>query len=378
MDLTGQDIFFITDIPPLLKTADLRRIFSQHIEGGAFTCFHYRHRPTSSRFAPIVQGKIDVEVLLRVLKRHRSRRTLCCTALVAIKPSNTRKVLAAFEDSWFSDTKCGDFTPCKFYRVSYAPSHLNSLRSKCAISTLVSSRPSDHMFRMSLILLGLCEFSPPSWMPYGNVGTPVSHFISLIRSCRLGSDTIRKLRLDLLCFRSNRKYGSVSYTYPDHAGISDPIVDMEVAMEKSDFKTQSGLILSNPVNTDEVAEEWDRFGTLHNDPYDVDRSSKHSLKYENRIELKWEKGGSGLVHYTDEMFWRERESVRKDEFFDEPSSFDWDINLHQYSDDEGLSFTGPGGPDLDSKQLSQILDESNEDCGKPFLSVRIHRFLVIK
>lgn len=234
------------------------------------------------------------------------------------------------------------------------------------------------MFGMSLVFLELCEFSPPSWMPHGNVGTPMSHFISLIRSCQLGSDTIRRLKLDFLCSRSNRKYGSVSYVYPNNAGKPDPIVNMEVEIENPDFKTQSGLVLSNPVNTDEVAEEWDRFETLHDDPYDVDRSSKHSLKYESRIELKWEKGGSGLVHYTDEMFWRERESVRKDEFFDEPSSFDWDINIHQYSDDEGLSFTGPGGPDLDSKQLSQILDESSEDCGKPFLSVRMQRILLIK
>ncbi|KAL5108443.1 G patch domain-containing protein 3 [Taenia crassiceps] len=330
--------------PTLVRDlADLRRIFSQHIEAGAFTCFHYRHRPSSSRLAPVLHCTVDAETLLHVLKRHRSRRAPSCTTLVAMKPGSAQNVLASVEDSWFTDAKCGDFAPCRFHRVIWTPLQLNSLKK-------------------------LCEFSPPSWMPHGNVGTPISHFISLIRSCRLGSDTIRRLKLDLLCFRSSRKYGSVSYVYPDSVGKLDSIVDTEVDAGKSDFKTQSRLVLSNPVDTDDVAEEWDRFEVLHNDPYDVDRSSKHSLKYESRIELKWEKGGSGLVHYTDEMFWRERESVRNDEFFDEPSSFDWDINLHQYSDDEGLSFMGPGGPDLDSKQLSQVLDESNEDCEKPFLS----------
>lgn len=138
MDLTTQDIFLITDIPVALKTADLRRIFSQHIEAGAFTCFHYRHRPTSSRLVPISHSTVDVEELLRVLKRHRTRRVLNCTALVAIKPPNTRKVLTAFEDSWFTDAKCGDFSPCKFYRVSYAPPQVNSLKSKFVFATNIS------------------------------------------------------------------------------------------------------------------------------------------------------------------------------------------------------------------------------------------------
>ncbi|VDM20846.1 unnamed protein product [Hydatigera taeniaeformis] len=343
MALNNQDIFFITDIPTSLKTADLRRIFSQHIEAGAFECFHYRHRPASSHITLAPHSSISAKMLLRILRRHRSRRTINCTALIAIKPDNTQKILNTLEDSWYTDAKCGNFAPCKLHRVRHAVPLLETLKK-------------------------LCEFSPPSWMPQGNVGTPISHFISLIRSCRLGSDIIRGLKLDFSCLRSNRKYGTVPYVYPDNEPTLGPITNMKDAIDVEDLKTQSGLVLSNPVDVDQIAEEWDRFEALHNDPYDVDRSSKHSLKYESRIKLKWEKGGPGLVHYTDEMFWRERESVRRDEFFDEPSSFDWDINLHQYSDDEGLSFAGPGGPDLDSKQLSQILDDPIEECVKPFLS----------
>ena len=145
---------------------------------------------------------------------------------------------------------------------------------------------------------------------------------------------------------------------------------------KPEFRMRSGLLLSDPIGADESAEEWDRFEALHDDPYNVNRSANHSLKYESKVELKWEKGGSGLVNYTDEMFWRERESVRKDEFFDEPSSFDWDINVH-YSDDESLNFLGPGGPDLDSRQLTQILDESSSNCEKPYLSVSTNQPFII-
>lgn len=35
----------ISNIPVAFRSADLRNYFSQFIESGGFTCFHYRHRP---------------------------------------------------------------------------------------------------------------------------------------------------------------------------------------------------------------------------------------------------------------------------------------------------------------------------------------------
>lgn len=200
----------------------------------------------------------------------------------------------------------------------------------------------------------LIELIPPNWMPQGNVGTPTAYFFNLIRNCQLSPDIIRRLQLAFPRGTSIRKYGNVPF---DYSCLGDPdsfYYDAEefVTTRTSlvDIHNTTGIKFSDPVDNDEFPEEWDRFESLHDDPYNVDRSANHSLKYESKIELKWEKGGPGLVHYTDEMFWRGRESVRKDEFFDEPASFDWDVDTRQYTEGEE-GFLGPGGPDLDSKQL---------------------------
>ena len=43
------------------------------------------------------------------------------------------------------------------------------------------------------------------------------------------------------------------------------------------------------------------------------------------MEVVWEKGGSGLVFYTDASFWREREGEMATEETDE-----WDLDLQGY------------------------------------------------
>lgn len=47
---------------------------------------------------------------------------------------------------------------------------------------------------------------------------------------------------------------------------------------------------------DDDGEEWDRHEALHNDVTTQERSKERL--FEEKIELKWEKGGSGLVFYT--------------------------------------------------------------------------------
>ncbi|KAM7536059.1 hypothetical protein Aperf_G00000094090 [Anoplocephala perfoliata] len=354
MSISGQNIFLVTGIPAKLKTSDLRRVFSQHIEAAAFGCFHYRHRPTSSRISLLSESSLDLKALFRILKQHRTAKAKVCTAILSIKPDLTDCVLSSFEDSWCTDEKCGCYPPCKFFPLTYDSSQIDMLKK-------------------------LCEFNPPSWMPQGNVGTQTSHFFFLIKSCQLSPALIKSLQLDFPSLRNNRKYGTVPYKYDgDNAMMTESNSDAasETEDRNSEITIGSGLILSNPVPEDEVAEEWDRFESLHDDPYNVDRSANHSLKYESKIELKWEKGGSGLVFYTDEQFWRDRESVRKDEFFNEPASFDWDVNMQHYSDDEGLAFTGPGGPDLDRKQIAQMLGDSDSDStSKPYSSAYGERIM---
>ena len=47
---------------------------------------------------------------------------------------------------------------------------------------------------------------------------------------------------------------------------------------------------------DDTCEEWERHEALHNDVTSQERSKERL--FEEEIELKWEKGGSGLVFYT--------------------------------------------------------------------------------
>lgn len=44
---------------------------------------------------------------------------------------------------------------------------------------------------------------------------------------------------------------------------------------------------------------------MHEDVTSQERSKERL--YEEEIELKWEKGGSGLVFYTDAQYWQEEE-----------------------------------------------------------------------
>ena len=77
-------------------------------------------------------------------------------------------------------------------------------------------------------------------------------------------------------------------------------------------------------NDDDVTEEWERHESLHNDVTSQDRTKERL--FEEDIELKWEKGGSGLVFYTDAAFWKQQEEAD----FDEETADDWDVDMEIY------------------------------------------------
>lgn len=54
----------------------------------------------------------------------------------------------------------------------------------------------------------------------------------------------------------------------------------------------------------DTCEEWERHEALHEDVTKQDRVEERL--FEEEIELKWEKGGSGLVFYTDAQYWQEQ------------------------------------------------------------------------
>lgn len=56
---------------------------------------------------------------------------------------------------------------------------------------------------------------------------------------------------------------------------------------------------------DDTCEEWERHEALYEDVTNQGRCEERL--FEEKIELKWEKGGSGLVFYTDAQYWKEEQ-----------------------------------------------------------------------
>lgn len=77
-------------------------------------------------------------------------------------------------------------------------------------------------------LKALPELNPPSLMPAGNVGTPISVFLQLIQSCRLPPRLIRKLGLTFPKTGSSRRYGNVPYHYEGSGGVIASLTEQSV------------------------------------------------------------------------------------------------------------------------------------------------------
>lgn len=176
-------------------------------------------------------------------------------------------------------------------------------------------------------LSSLPELRPPAIMPQGNVGTPTSHFLNLIQQCRLPSSVISKLGLVFSRTRSNRKYGSVPLEYGGkvYQGSEDVLAEVKsgkgselmseqelesICRYEASLAPQSAADEQqwdeNDSESDaDYCEEWERHEAFYNDPSNHERNKERL--YESEMEIVWEKGGPGIVWYTDAQFWDELE-----------------------------------------------------------------------
>jgi len=167
-------------------------------------------------------------------------------------------------------------------------------------------------------------------MPQGNVGTPTSHFLRLIQQCRLPASIISKLGLVFPRTRSNRKYGSVPLEYRGtvRRGTEDGETDVKSGrgseiMSQQELENIHRYEASLPPEStaDEQqrdendsesdaddCEEWERHEAFQNDPSNQERNKERL--YESEMEIVWEKGGPGIVWYTDAQFWEELEGSK--------------------------------------------------------------------
>jgi len=187
--------------------------------------------------------------------------------------------------------------------------------------------PGDRETFTSNDLSSLPELHPPALMPQGNVGTPTSHFLRLIQQCRLPASVINKLGLVFPRTRSNRKYGSVPFEYGGKIcpGKEDGMIDVKsgcgselmseqelenVCRHEASLPPQSAADEQRDEENDSEAdaddcEEWERHEAFQNDPSNQERNKERL--YESEMEIVWEKGGPGIVWYTDAQFWEELE-----------------------------------------------------------------------
>ncbi|XP_020391817.2 G patch domain-containing protein 3 [Rhincodon typus] len=372
--MAAQDYIYavVGNIPRSLRSADLRHQFSQFTESGGFSCFHYRHRPERRR--PLSSTPATAP------EPGRSPTCCCVVRLPAERASSFQLMYDGCQ--WLD--RLGDSLQSRcFIRIvraaEIAASHLFSyktrkeLRSRRALSETFT--PED--------LSRLPELNPPMLMPNGNVGTPLRVFLELIQACRLPPRIITKLDLKFPKTTSNRRYGNVPFQYQDTASslcteavytaVEGEIPQRDVcAPVLQTGKKQQGTGHRKSLKQgdeeegeescsdedNDTCEEWERHEALYEDVTTQERTKERL--YEEEIELKWEKGGSGLVFYTDAQYWQEEKGD-----FDEETADDWDVDMSVYYDKDG--------GDKDSRDYVQMRLEQRQREGAENVSVQSPR-----
>ncbi|XP_038613957.1 LOW QUALITY PROTEIN: G patch domain-containing protein 3 [Tachyglossus aculeatus] len=315
-DWSSAAYLVVSGIPGALRSAQLRDYFSQFREqgGGGFLCFHYRHRP--ERGPGPGPGPAPGPA------------TCCC--VVAVREAQAGRLLRMYSARPWHDA------------------HGNRLPGRCLIRRLRDpaqaaglaafpyrtrpeprgGQPPRRTFTLA-DLRRLPELNPPAPMPNGNVGTPLRVFLDLIRACRLPPRVITKLRLTFPKTGSSRRYGNVPFRYRDAETAEREEIPESGPGGDGDQPGPGGEAeTSGSDEDDDRGEEWERHEALHEDVTAQERSAPRL--FEEEIELQWEKGGPGLVFYTDAQYWRQ-----EDGDFDERTADDWDVDVSVYYDRDG-------------------------------------------
>ena len=300
----------ISQIPLDFHTPDLRNYFSCSIENESFLIFNYRHRPHASKAYNVCICKIKACKFDELIKLYDQKNWLNSRGLIQRAKCSLTKIKIC------DDTKT----------ESGSDSSETSL-TEADIDKLLEFRKIPH------------------WMPQGNVGTPTKTFITYINQCVMPTSLISRLGINLKMFKKNKpkKYANVQFSYNEDDvefweansfydreldvartgnghSISETCDDEKKIQELNYLTLQAGKCGDNdgldkqeeeeeeeksPTprkandeddEDDDEMEDWDRHEALHDDVTKQDRTSPYF--FEKEIELKWEKGGSGLVFYT--------------------------------------------------------------------------------
>ncbi|CAH1244399.1 GPATCH3 [Branchiostoma lanceolatum] len=300
------------------------------------------------------------------------RKTLCC--VVRVVGQRWDELVKLYHGKHWVDRR-GDYLRHRaaIRRVRLAEEGSDALKYQTRKEIEQRRKRKDRETISQSELQKLIELHPPDVMPRGNVGTPIKVFLELIRTCRLPPILIHKLGLVFPSTGSSKRYGNVPFDYGGSVKEGTMVLtgtgeelSAEVGFveeqqrrkeeekeerreqERQQKEKEDKADESHSDDDDDTCEEWERHEALYDDVTKQGRNKERL--FEEEIELKWEKGGSGLVFYTDAQYW---DQLRGD--FDERTTDDWDVDMSVYYD--------PDGGDKDARDYLQMRLEQRLRAG---------------
>ncbi|GMT09945.1 hypothetical protein PFISCL1PPCAC_1242, partial [Pristionchus fissidentatus] len=345
----SSNLAIIRRIPPQMHSKNLRRFFADYVEELKFVCFHFRHRPEA-------KAEDDSQPGSSKSSRERAKNsTTCCIVQFASAQDRQDFVEDYHGRPWEDDDG-------------------RQIPRRCAVFPVkVTSGEEGGEDKLSeKDLKEMIELRPPREMPQGNVGTPSLYFLEQIRLCRLPASLIGKLGLKSV--RRRRKYDAVPMEYEGGKRGAGTAVDALRRMKEMEKRgAEASRLQEDPPNDptdrfnrenpaadnddgyhqdDDECEEWERHEALHDDVTEHERVKER--KFEEEMEVTWEKGGPGLVWETDKNKW---DAMEKGTDMDWMWTDDWDVDYSVY-------YEGRGAGDVDSRAAVEMREDEERRSGR--------------
>mmetsp|Transcript_9179 Transcript_9179/g.28421 ORF Transcript_9179/g.28421 Transcript_9179/m.28421 type:complete len:494 (-) Transcript_9179:83-1564(-) len=309
----------ILNIPTEMRSRELRVFFAEFVEAELVDCFHFQHRPQQWRtLAAPDRAPVDSVANTSADSVANNQLNCCLVRFIGVEARS------AFRQRYdFARWPCRTSAPACAPATSTSASTSRIIRPRCIVRLLDEGTVSGP-------LLALPELHPPRGLSQGNVGTSWRRCLEAVERCELPAVVLARLGI------SDRlplpRYGAV----PPPASLTRGAVTVRTLLtdasrlrhriryrsskptkEEENEKEMEGWPTKEQQHQTDVelvsdAERWDRENVLEPRYYEERR-------FEKPLEVVWEKGGSGLVFYTDECFWSELEADERDA--DELESF---------------------------------------------------------
>jgi hypothetical protein len=321
-------LVLVRNIPPDWHAAELRWHFRAFTEGLGFVCFHFKHRPDPARqgrlmciasVLPSARSQLLEDYDGKPWEKEHGETPLDSACLLQPLPAGAAHQCMALDLSF--PKSIGSL------QELHPPRGNNNNKKRKKKKTFIFGWACGRMTRKKNCLAG---------MPHGNVGTPLQMFLESIRLSLLPPSVIRKLRLRFPRNVARRCFSELGFDYATGSLLTRKRAAASAASSSSSSSSSSfsataatgDQVDDDDHSSSEELEEWDRA-----DAQDEQDRAKDRL-FEEKIEVTWDKGSSGLVFYTDAAYWAEGRC------FDTQTADDFDLELGLYDGtgplDEGL------------------------------------------